>query len=47
MKNLENIRYKLNGDSVAMMVNAMEFSIRKSGDLTPDLKKLEQQPDTR
>lgn len=45
MKNLENIRYKLNGDSVAMMVNAMEFSIRNLGDLTPDLKKLEQQPD--
>lgn len=45
MENLENIRYKLNGDSVAMMVNAMEFSIRNLGDLTPDLKKLEQQPD--
>lgn len=45
MKNLENIRYKLNGDSVAMLVNAMEFSIRNLGDLTPDLKKLEQQPD--
>lgn len=45
MKNLENIRYKLNGDSVAMMVNAMEFSIRNLGDLTPDLNKLEQQPD--
>lgn len=45
MKNLENIRYKLNGDSVAMMVNAMEFSIRNLGDLTLDLKKLEQQPD--
>lgn len=45
MKNLENIRYKLNGDSVAMMVNAMEFSIRNLGDLVPDLKKLEQQPD--
>ena len=45
MENLENIRYKLNGDSVAMLVNAMEFSIRNLGDLTPDLKKLEQQPD--
>ena len=45
MENLENIRYKLNGDSVAMMVNAMEFSIRNLGDLTPDLNKLEQQPD--
>lgn len=45
MKNLEDIRYKLNGDSVAMMVNAMEFSIRNLGDLVPDLKKLEQQPD--
>ena len=45
MENLENIRYKLDGDSVAMMVNAMEFSIRNLGDLTPDLKKLEQQPD--
>lgn len=45
MKNLENIRYKLDGDSVAMMVNAMEFSIRNLGDLVPDLKKLEQQPD--
>lgn len=45
MENLENIRYKLNGDSVAMMVNAMEFSIRNLGDLVPDLKKLEQQPD--
>ena len=45
MENLENIRYKLDGDSVAMMVNAMEFSIRNLGDLVPDLKKLEQQPD--
>lgn len=45
MENLENIRYKLNGDAVAMMVNAMEFSIRNLGDLTPDLNKLEQQPD--
>lgn len=45
MENLENIRYKLDGDSVAMMVNAMEFSIRNLGALVPDLKKLEQQPD--
>lgn len=45
MADLEHMRYRLNGASVTMLVNAFETEIRNLDDLTPELNQLQQQPD--